>query len=86
MKVRYVIAAVVLASITGCAAVKKTREVAVGATAWLTEGIVNGVFDRDETIIEQDHRERNERKWKQVWRDNPDESPTMTAAFKDDHE
>jgi len=72
----------------GCrSARRKTSEIVIGTTAFLAKGIVNGIFDDDdETIIQRQRREGFEREWKQVWRDNPDVNPAMTAAFKDDYD
>lgn len=86
MKIRYLIAFVALATSTGCAAVRKTGAVAAYATAGIAIGIINGIFDDDETMLERDAREKNERRWKQAWRDNPGINPAMTAAYKDDNE
>ncbi|WP_168564953.1 hypothetical protein [Crateriforma spongiae] len=86
MKYSTIVVIILILGVGGCAAVQKTGEVAVGATAFIAEGIINGIFDNDESILERDHRERNERRWKQVWRDNPDVNPAMTAAYKDDYE
>ena len=68
-------------------AVKKTA-LFVGKGVLLAGGLVAWMWldNDDETIIEQHNRERNERRWKNAWRDNPDVNPAMTAAFKDDHE
>ena len=68
------------------AATKKTAAF-VGKGALLVVGFAAWMWldDDDETIIERQHRKRNEQRWKNAWRDNPDVNPAMTAAFKDDH-
>lgn len=87
MKAEMIFAAIVLAAAPGCAAAKKTGQVAGGATAWLAGAMIDGILDGDdETPIEEYERERRERKWKQHWREHPDVNPAMTAAFKDDYE
>lgn len=85
---KYITLIAILASISGCTAARKTGEESTNATDWIAEGIISNIFDDndDETIFEQEHRERNERKWKQAWRDNPNVNPAMTAAYKDDYE
>ena len=87
MRTASAVSCVLIALLTGCAAVKKTGDVAIGATAWLADAMIDGLLDGDdETPIEQHRREQHERRWKQAWRDNPDVNPAMTAAFKDDHD
>lgn len=89
MQARCITLIAILASISGCTAARKTGEVSAGANAWIAEAIISNIFDNDdddETIFEREHRERNERKWKQAWRDNPNVNPAMTAAYKDDYQ
>ncbi len=68
-------------------AAKKTA-LFVGKGVLLAAGLVAWMWldDDDETIIEQQHRERDQQRWKNAWRDNPQVNPAMTAAFKDDQE
>ncbi len=52
-------------------------------------GLYNAKMKRlrtsDETIFEKEARESRERKWKQHWRDYPNDVPAMTEVFKDDY-
>ena len=60
----------------------------VGKGVLLSGGLIAWMWldSDDETIIDRQYRKRNEGRWKNAWRDNPDINPAMTAAFKDDHE
>lgn len=74
----------------GCQATRtagrKVGQAAVAIPLFVAEGLINGIFDSDETIVEQDQRERRERQWKQHWRDHPNDNPAMHEAFSDDYE
>jgi hypothetical protein len=74
----------------GCQATRtagrKVGQAAVAIPLFVAEGLINGIFDSDETIVEQDQRERRERQWKQHWRDHPNDNPAMHEAFRDDYE
>ena len=56
----------------GCQAARtaghKVGQAAVAVPVFIAKGVITGIFDSDETILERDHRERHERKWKQHWR------------------
>lgn len=71
--------------VTGCQASRKVGQAAAAVPLVIVDGIINGLFDSDETIFERDHRERRDRPWKQYWRDHPSENPAMHEAFKDDY-
>lgn len=93
MRFRYfsiLVLALATAFTTGCQATRTAgRQVGQAAAAipmFVVEGLINGIFDSDETIVERDRRERRERQWKQHWRDRPNENPAMHEAFKDDYE
>jgi hypothetical protein len=90
MRFSLIVMAFVFACATGCQATRtagrKVGQAAVAIPMFVAEGLINGVFDSDETIIEEDRRELRERRWKQHWRDHPNENPAMHEAFKDDYE
>jgi hypothetical protein len=85
---------IVLASISlcmfGCQATRtagrKVGKAAVAIPLFVAEGLINGMLDSDETIIEREQREHRERQWTQHWRDHPNDSRAMHEAFKDDYE
>lgn len=81
---------VTLLNAVGCQATQKAShqvgKAAVAVPILLVEGLVDGIFDSDESGMERVHRERREREWKQYWRDNPTENPAMHEAFRDDYE
>lgn len=79
-----------LLCINGCQATRtasrKVGQAVVAIPLFIAEGLINSVLDSDETLIEQDRRERTDRQWKQHWRDHPNDNPAMHEAFKDDYE
>lgn len=81
---------VALPGAAGCRATQKAShqvgKAAVAVPILLVEGLVDSIFDSDESGMERIHRERSEREWKQYWRDNPNENPAMHEAFRDDYE
>lgn len=65
----------------------KDTVVFVGTGLLLAGGLIAWLWlndDDDETFVEREAREQNERGWKRFWRDNPTVNPTMTAAYQDD--
>ena len=76
---------VAVASLTGCTPARRLGSIAKTATyattAFVAEGVMNGLLDNDESDAKRIGREDYERRWKQYWRDNPDRNPTMTKAF-----
>lgn len=74
----------------GCQATRtvgrKTGKATVAVPLFVAEGLINGILDSDETILERERRERQSQQWKQYWRDHPDENHSMHEAFKDDYE
>jgi hypothetical protein len=78
------------ATLTGCQAMrssgKKVGGAVVGATCYLGGALLNGLLEPNETILEKEARQKNERAWKQHWRDHPDEIPAMTERYKNDYE
>lgn len=76
--------------VTGCQATRtagcKIGKASVAATSFIAKGIINGIFDSDdETIFEKERRDQRERRWKQYWREHPDENPAMHDAFRNDY-
>lgn len=71
---------------SGCQATRKVGQFAIGVPIALTKGLIEGILDTDETILEKERRLARDRAWKQHWRDHPNDSPAMHEAFKDDYE
>jgi hypothetical protein len=87
---RWMLLPSLLLCVTGCQATctagRKIGQAAFAVPSLVAEGIIRGIFESDETISERDRRERQERQWKQYWREHPNENPAMHDAFKDDYE
>lgn len=72
----------------GCTPVRRlgtlTKTATLATAGLVTEGVLNGIFDSDETAHEQIDREDHERGWKHFWRSNPDMNPAMAEAYAND--
>ncbi len=71
--------------LTGCTPVRRAGSIVktatLATTAFVAEGVLNGLLDSDESSSEKICRKDQERRWKEYWRDNPDRNPAMTEAF-----
>ena len=69
----------------GCQATRKVGEVAVAMPFLVAEGLIDGLFESEDRVVDLDRRERRNREWKQHWQDHPEVNPAMHDAFKDDY-
>jgi len=75
----------VVAMAFGCQATQTASKKVRGAAHYLGSALFDSLFEPNETMFEKDAREKNERAWKQHWRDHPEEAPAMTERYKDDY-
>ncbi len=90
-RVRFLLILVLVgATLVGCQATRTAGEkvvgAIVGATCFLGNAVLDGLLEPIETVFERETRQKSERRWKQHWRDHPNEVPAMTEKYKDDFE